>query len=88
MTFFGDAALVALVIGTLVAIGSTNFDDRAFEINDEITIGFLNASLARELELIFESDLKDCVELKLDSWSGRSAFQLKDHFFYIFHEQL
>jgi hypothetical protein len=50
MTFFGDAALVALVIGTLVAIGSTNFDDRAFEINDEITI--------------------------------------KDHFFYIFHEQL
>ena len=80
---------VMTVDGKWCAIGSTNFDDRAFEINDEITIGFLDASLARELELIFESDLKDCVELKLDSWSGRSAFhKLKDHFFYIFHEQL
>ena len=71
------------------AIGSTNFDDRAFEINDEITIGFLDASLARELEVIFERDLKDCAELQLESWSGRGVFYaLKDHFFYLFNEQL
>jgi cardiolipin synthase A/B len=77
------------VDGVWCAIGSTNFDDRAFEINDEITIGFLHQSLARELELIFERDLKDCVELDLESWSRRGLFhKLKDHFFYLFNEQL
>ncbi|MGH7828165.1 MAG: phospholipase D-like domain-containing protein [Candidatus Binatia bacterium] len=80
---------VMTVDGVWCALGSTNFDDRAFEINDEITIGFLDAALARELEVIFERDLKDCVELQLESWSGRGVFHtLKDHFFYLFNEQL
>jgi cardiolipin synthase len=80
---------VMTVDGVWCAIGSTNFDDRAFEINDEITIGFLDRALARELELIFERDLKDCVELDLESWSGRGLLhKLKDQFFYLFNEQL
>ena len=80
---------VITVDRTWCAIGSTNFDDRAFEINDEITLGFLDARLACELEEIFERDLKDCVELELESWSRRSPFhKLKDHFFYLFNEQL
>lgn len=80
---------VMTVDGVWCAIGSTNFDDRAFEINDEITIGFLDPSLARELELIFERDLKDCIELRLDAWSRRGFLhKLKDHFFYLFNEQL
>ena len=80
---------VMTVDGVWCAIGSTNFDDRAFEINDEVTIGFLDARLARELEVIFERDLKDCVELQRESWSRRGFFHtLKDHFFYLFNEQL
>jgi cardiolipin synthase len=80
---------VMTVDGVWCAIGSTNFDDRAFEINDEITIGFLDPSLARELELIFERDLKDCIELRLDAWSRRGFLhKLKDYFFYLFNEQL
>jgi cardiolipin synthase len=80
---------VMTVDGIWCAIGSTNFDDRAFEINDEITIGFLDAALAHQFEVIFERDLKDCVELKRESWSRRGVFHtLKDHFFYLFHEQL
>jgi cardiolipin synthase len=80
---------VMTVDGTWCAIGSTNFDDRAFEINDEITVGFLDTALAKEIEEIFERDLKDCVELELESWSRRGTFhKLKDHFFYLFNEQL
>jgi cardiolipin synthase len=80
---------VMSVDSTWCAIGTTNFDDRAFEINDEITLGFLDTALARELELIFERDLEDCVELRLESWSKRGVFhKLKDHFFYLFNEQL
>jgi hypothetical protein len=49
----------------------------------------LDPKLARELELIFERDLEDCVEVRLEKWSRRSAFhKLKDHFFYLFNEQL
>jgi cardiolipin synthase A/B len=71
------------------AVGSTNFDDRAFEINDEITLGILDPTLARELELIFERDLEDCVEIHLEQWSQRGTFhKLKDHFYYLFNEQL
>jgi cardiolipin synthase len=71
------------------AVGSTNFDDRAFEINDEITLGILDPALARELELVFERDLEDCVEIRLEQWSRRGRFhKLKDHFFYLFNEQL
>ena len=80
---------VMTIDGAWCAIGSTNFDDRAFEINDEITIGFLDAALARELEMIFERDLKDCIELQIGPWSGRGVLhKLKDHFFYLFNEQL
>jgi cardiolipin synthase len=80
---------VMTVDGAWCAIGSTNFDDRAFEINDEVTLGFLDSSLARELEEIFERDLENCVELELETWSRRGTLhKMKDHFFYLFNEQL
>ena len=80
---------VMTVDGIWCAIGSTNFDDRAFEINDEITLGFLHAGMAKELEQIFERDLKDCVELNRKEWENRGTLhKLKDHFFYLFNEQL
>jgi cardiolipin synthase A/B len=80
---------VMTVDGTWCAIGSTNFDDRAFEINDEVTLGFLDSAMAKELEAIFERDLKDCIEIDREAWARRGAFhKLKDHFFYLFNEQL
>jgi len=70
-------------------VGSTNFDDRAFEINDEITLGFKDEKLARQLEEIFERDAKDCVELELEKWKKRGLLhKLKDNVFYLFNEQL
>ena len=56
---------VMSIDGVWCAIGSSNFDDRSFEINDEITLGMMDAPLAREFEAIFERDSKDCVELEL-----------------------
>jgi len=80
---------VMVVDGIWSAIGSTNFDDRAFEINDEITLGFVDPRLASELETIFERDQKDCMELELEKWRRRGAFhKLKDNFSYLFNEQL
>jgi cardiolipin synthase len=80
---------VMVVDGVWSAIGSTNFDDRAFEINEEITLGFSDRALAAELEAVFERDAKDCHEIELEKWRARGAFhKLKDNFYYLFNEQL
>ncbi len=80
---------VMTIDGLWCAIGSSNFDDRSFEINDEITLGINDAALAREFEAIFERDMAQCVELELGSWKQRGAWhKLKDRALYLFNEQL
>jgi cardiolipin synthase A/B len=80
---------VMTIDGVWSAIGSSNFDDRSFEINDEITLGIKDAAIAKQLEDIFERDAHDCVELKLDTWVNRGLWhRLKDNVLYLFNEQL
>ncbi|HEX2198305.1 MAG TPA: phospholipase D-like domain-containing protein [Burkholderiales bacterium] len=80
---------VMTVDGVWCAIGSSNFDDRSFETNDEITLGFLDPALARRLEEIFERDRQHCVELDHASWAKRGAWhRLKDNACYVFNEVL
>jgi cardiolipin synthase A/B len=75
--------------GVWCAIGSSNFDDRSFEINDEITLGIMDAALARECEAIFERDSKECVELELATWRRRGRWhRLKDSALYLFNEMM
>jgi cardiolipin synthase len=77
------------VDGVWCAIGSSNFDDRSFETNDEITLGIKDAALARRLEEIFESDCRHCVELHLETWQARGLWhRLKDNVLYTFNEML
>jgi cardiolipin synthase A/B len=80
---------VMTVDGCWSAIGSSNFDDRSFEINDEITLGFDDAGLAKQLETIFERDAADCVELRGASWAKRGfGERFVDGALYLLNEQL
>lgn len=80
---------VMTIDGLWCAIGSSNFDDRSFEINDEITLGVADTALAQQLEAIFERDMRECTELDLASWKRRSALhKLKDRACYLLKEQL
>lgn len=75
--------------GVWSAIGSSNFDDRSFETNNEITLGFLDTGLARELEAIFERDRADCIELEARSWAKRGVgYRLVDNTLYLVNEVL
>ncbi|HKV10246.1 MAG TPA: phospholipase D-like domain-containing protein [Thermoanaerobaculia bacterium] len=49
-------------------VGSTNLDDRSFDINEEAGVGIIDEEIAQELLDAFEDDLKDCTELKPDTW--------------------
>jgi cardiolipin synthase len=80
---------VMTIDGCWSAIGSSNFDDRSFEINDEITLGFHDPVLAAKLETIFASDAEHCVELTSESWARRSlAHRFLDGALYLVNEQL
>ncbi|HEX6361883.1 MAG TPA: phospholipase D-like domain-containing protein, partial [Albitalea sp.] len=71
------------------AIGSSNFDDRSFETNDEITLGVHDAALAERLEAVFAHDLQDCVELDAAAWARRGLWHRgKDNVLYLFNELL
>jgi len=75
--------------GVWSAIGSANFDDRSFEINDEITLGLLDPGLAGQFEAIFQRDAAVCVELEHASWRKRGLWhRVKDNALYLFNEQL
>jgi cardiolipin synthase len=80
---------VMTVDGVWCAVGSSNFDDRSFETNDEITVGFHDRALARRLEEIFEEDRVHCAELQAAQWKKRGLLhRAKDSALYLFNEVL
>lgn len=62
----------AVVIdGTLNIFGSANFDNRSFELNDELNIAVFDPALAERLLSDFERDAKNSRKLELDGWRAR-----------------
>jgi cardiolipin synthase A/B len=71
------------------AVGSSNFDDRSFETNDEITLAILDASTALRLDAVFEKYAPRCKEIELEVWRNRGwRHKLKDNAFYMLNEVL
>ncbi len=62
---------VMIVDGLWSCVGSTNFDDRSFELNDEITVGLIDRGIAKELREAYMRDLRDCKEVLFDDWRKR-----------------
>jgi cardiolipin synthase len=80
---------VLTVDGICSSIGSTNFDDRSFEINDEVSLVVYDKGIARELEEIFAKDLKDATEVHFEPWKKRPVkHKLRDFFSFLLNEQL
>ena len=80
---------VMTVDGVWSAIGSSNFDDRSFETNDELTLSIRDEALARRLDAIFEKYVVRATEIDLERWRKRAlSHKLKDHFFYTLNELL
>jgi len=80
---------VMTVDGVWSAVGSSNFDDRSFETNDEITLGIKDAAIAQRLDAIFEKYALEATEIELEAWRKRGLWhKLKDNFFYLINELL
>ena len=80
---------VMTIDGVWSAVGSSNFDDRSFETNDEITLGIKDAAIAQKLDAIFEKYVLKATEIELEAWRKRGLWhKLKDNVFYLLNEVL
>ena len=62
---------VFTVDGLLVSVGSTNFDNRSFRLNDEANLNIYDAEFAAEQTVQFEADLKQARRVSLEAWRDR-----------------
>jgi len=53
------------------SVGSTNFDNRSFRLNDEANLNVFDAAFAREQIRLFEADMARSKQLTLEWWRGR-----------------
>lgn len=80
---------VFTIDGEWASIGSSNFDDRSFEINDEASLVVWDERLAQELESIFEADASKASEWDHERWSKRSwRHRLADGAAFLLRSQL
>ncbi|MFC5550098.1 phospholipase D-like domain-containing protein [Massilia aerilata] len=62
----------ALVVDSLlVSVGSTNFDNRSFSLNDEANLNVLDPVFAKQQEAVFEQDWLRAKPISLQQWEDR-----------------
>ena len=68
-TMFHCKVLVA--DGLVASVGSTNFDDRSFRLNDEASLNVYDAGFATHQVEVFERDLKSSRRISVEEWRNR-----------------
>jgi cardiolipin synthase len=63
------------VDGVWSAVGSANFDNRSFQLNDEATLCVTSEAFAARLTEQFERDLELSDPIDLTRWRGRGPLQ-------------
>ena len=60
-----------IVDGIMTSVGSTNFDVRSFQLNDEASLNVYDAAFAARMTAVFEEDLKPTVRYSYQMWKKR-----------------
>jgi cardiolipin synthase A/B len=55
----------------MVSVGSTNFDMRSFELNDEASLNIYDSAFAQRMTEVFEADLKASTSYNFSRWKNR-----------------
>ena len=67
--------------------GSANFDNRSFELNDELTVAAADTQLARDLTRDFDEDLSKSKRIDPARWNERSLLEkAREQFWAMFGE--
>jgi cardiolipin synthase A/B len=62
---------VLVIDGVWTSVGSTNFDNRSFRLNDEANLNVLDAAFAQRQLRDFDADLKRARRITLQEWESR-----------------
>jgi cardiolipin synthase len=82
-------AKTMVVDGVWATIGSTNFDNRSFALNQEINLVVYDHGAAARLKDIFQEDLKYAKEISYEEWKSRGLYErLVDLFTFPVKDQL
>jgi cardiolipin synthase A/B len=57
--------------GKWLTVGTTNFDNRSFALNEESNVCLYDHHIAEELEGVFLRDLAECTRVELEKWRRR-----------------
>jgi cardiolipin synthase A/B len=57
------------------SVGSVNFDNRSFQLHDEVTLCVQSEAFAGQLHDVFERDLEDSERIEPDEWRERPVTQ-------------
>lgn len=72
----GMTHVKALIVDELWAvIGTTNVDNRSFELNDEVNLAARSRDMAQRIARDFETDRLHSTELTLESWRRRPLWE-------------
>lgn len=63
-----------VVDGTWATVGTANFDNRSFALNEETNLCFHDDSVVGRLRAIFLADLARCERVDLDTWRNRGVW--------------
>jgi cardiolipin synthase len=62
---------VLVVDGLWTSVGSTNFDNRSFRLNDEANLNVYDRDIAARQIAVFNEDLKNSRRVTYDEWNAR-----------------
>ena len=64
-------AKILIIDGLWSVVGSTNFDNRSFGINDEVNLAARDDELCERLEADFQNDLSQSRQISYEEWCNR-----------------
>ena len=80
---------VLVVDGIWVSVGSTNFDERSFRLNDEANLNIYDREFAQRQRADFEADLKRARRITYEEWASRPwTEKAAERFWSLFGSQL
>ena len=80
---------VMIVDALLVSVGSTNFDNRSFQLNDEANLNVYDADFAARQVEVFQDDLARSRRISLEEWRRRPRVEkLWEHSASLFGSQM
>lgn len=68
-------AKILIIDGIYSVVGTTNFDNRSFGLNDEVNLISSDKPLAERLAEAFARDKADAEEITYEKWSNRPFFE-------------